>query len=56
MISWLYRYVFRGWSIILIGAVIMTLWLAWQNVHPQTQRSAEHTVSAPRAARTGVQR
>jgi hypothetical protein len=56
MISWLYRYIFRGWSIILIGAVMTTLWLAWQAVHPQIQHSAEHAVMAPRSAPTGTQR
>jgi hypothetical protein len=48
MISWLYRYIFRGWSIILLGAVITSLWLAWQAVHPRTQHSPERAVTAPR--------
>ena len=55
MTSWLYRYIFRGWSIILIGAVLTTLWLAWQAVHPQTPPSAEHVVATPRSAPTGTQ-
>jgi hypothetical protein len=51
MISWLYRYVFRGWSIVLIAGIITFLWLDWQEVHSQAEHSAKHPVTAPQAAR-----
>jgi len=56
MIGWLYRYVFRGWGVLLVAGMITSLWLAWQTVHSQTQPSAKHAVTAPRAATPGARR
>ena len=50
MIQWLYRYIFRGWSILLVGGILTSLWLGWQAVHSQTQHSVQHAVTAPQAA------
>jgi hypothetical protein len=50
MISWLYRYVLRGWSILLIAWIITSLWIGWQAIRTQTQHSAEKAVTAPKAA------
>jgi hypothetical protein len=50
MISWLYRYIFRGWSVLLVAGIITSLWLAWTTIRSQTPHSAKHAVTAPAAA------
>jgi hypothetical protein len=46
MMGWLYRYIFRGWGLLLVVAMITILWLDWQSVHSQSQNSAKHAVTA----------
>jgi threonine/homoserine/homoserine lactone efflux protein len=50
MINWLYRCILRGWTVLLVGGIITSLWLGWQAIRSQTPNSAEHTVTAPRSA------
>jgi hypothetical protein len=50
MASWLYRYIFRGGSIVLIAGILTFLYLDWEVVHSQAAPSANHPVTAPRSA------
>ena len=62
MIGWFYRYIFRGWGVLLAAGMITCLWLAWQIVDSQPQHSAEPARTVPEAAArpagapTGAQR
>ena len=46
MIGWLYRYIFRGWGVLLLVGTITILVLA---IRTQVHRS-EHVIAAPAAA------
>ena len=45
--GWLYRYIFRGWGVLLVVGIITILVLA---IRSQTHRPAEHAIAAPAGA------
>jgi hypothetical protein len=47
MIGWLYRYIFRGWGVLLIVGIITILALAYRS---QAHHPSERAVTAPVAA------